>query len=43
MVEAQMCGFWWTDSTSAPWYAMIFGSISMLTFIVLTVVVIAWA
>jgi putative membrane protein len=37
-----MCGWWWTNGTSAPWYAMIFGPITMLAFIVLTVVVVAW-
>ena len=37
-----MCGWWWTDGTSAPWYAMIFGPIIMLAFIALTVMVVAW-
>jgi hypothetical protein len=27
-----MCGWWWTNGTSAPWYAMIFGPITMLAF-----------
>ena len=30
----------WTDGTSAPWYAIIFGPITMLAFIVLTVLVV---
>jgi len=33
---------WW-DGSSAPWYGMIFGPIMMIVFIVLTVLVIAWA
>ena len=33
---------WW-DGSSAPWYGMIFGPIMMIAFIVLTVVIIAWA
>lgn len=33
---------WW-DSSSAPWYGMIFGPIMMIVFIVLTVLIIAWA
>ena len=37
-----MCGWWWTDGTTAPWYAMIFGPIAMLVFIALTAVVVAW-
>jgi putative membrane protein len=42
MENIPMCGWWWNDRASAPWYAMIFGPIIMLAFIVLTVVVIAW-
>jgi putative membrane protein len=38
-----MCGWWWSnDGVTAPWYAMIFGPITMLAFIVLTVAVVAW-
>jgi putative membrane protein len=33
---------WW-DGSSAPWYGMIFGPIMMIAFIVLTVLIIAWA
>ena len=33
---------WW-DGASAPWYGMIFGPIMMIGFIVLTVLVVAWA
>jgi putative membrane protein len=33
---------WW-DGSSAPWYGMIFGPIMMIVFIVLTVLIIAWA
>ena len=33
---------WW-DGSSAPWYGMIFGPIMMIAFIVITVVIIAWA
>jgi putative membrane protein len=43
MEEPKMCGWWWSNyGASAPWYAMIFGPIMMLAFIVLTVVVVAW-
>lgn len=33
---------WW-DGASAPWYGMIFGPIMMIIFIVLTVLILAWA
>ena len=33
---------WW-DGSAAPWYGMIFGPIMMIVFIVLTVLIIAWA
>jgi putative membrane protein len=33
---------WW-DGSSAPWYGMIFGPIVMIVFVVLTVLIIAWA
>jgi putative membrane protein len=33
---------WW-DGYSAPWYGMIFGPLMMIVFIVLTVVIVAWA
>jgi putative membrane protein len=33
---------WW-DGASAPWYGMIFGPIMMIAFLVLTVLIIAWA
>ena len=33
---------WW-DGSSAPWYGMIFGPIMMIAFVVLTVLIIAWA
>ncbi len=33
---------WW-DGSSAPWYGMIFGPIMMIVFVVLTVLIIAWA
>lgn len=33
---------WW-DGSSMPWYGMIFGPIMMIAFIVLTVLIIAWA
>ena len=33
---------WW-DGSGAPWYGMIFGPIMMIVFIVVTVVIIAWA
>lgn len=33
---------WW-DGSSAPWYGMIFGPITMIAFVVLTVLIIAWA
>jgi putative membrane protein len=33
---------WW-DGSTAPWYGMIFGPITMIVFIVLTVLIIAWA
>jgi putative membrane protein len=33
---------WW-DGSPAPWYGMIFGPIMMIVFIVLTVLIIAWA
>ena len=33
---------WW-DGSTAPWYGMIFGPIMMIVFIVLTVLIIAWA
>jgi putative membrane protein len=33
---------WW-DGSSAPWYGMIFGPVMMIVFIVLTVLIIAWA
>jgi len=33
---------WW-DGSPAPWYGMIFGPIMMIAFIVLTVLLIAWA
>jgi putative membrane protein len=43
MEVATMCGWWWSnDGVAAPWYALIFGPLSMLAFIVLTVVIIAW-
>jgi putative membrane protein len=42
MEDARMCGWWWTNGTTAPWYAMIFGPITMLAFIALTVLVVAW-
>lgn len=32
---------WW-DGASAPWYGMIFGPITMIFFVVLTVLIIAW-
>ena len=32
---------WWDGS--APWYGMIFGPIMMIAFVVLTVLIIAWA
>jgi putative membrane protein len=31
------------DGSQAPWYGMIFGPIMMIVFIVLTVLIIAWA
>ncbi len=37
-----MCGWWWTNETTAPWYAMIFGPITMLAFLALAVLVVAW-
>lgn len=33
---------WW-DGSTAPWYGMMFGPIMMIVFIVLTVLIIAWA
>lgn len=33
---------WW-NGASSPWYGMIFGPIMMIAFIVLTVLIIAWA
>ena len=33
---------WW-DGSSAPWYGMIFGPIMMIVFVVLTVLIVAWA
>lgn len=33
----------WSDGSSAPWYGMIFGPIMMIIFLVLTVLIIAWA
>ncbi|UPJ63833.1 SHOCT domain-containing protein [Bradyrhizobium sp. 191] len=33
---------WW-DGSPAPWYGMIFGPIMMIVFVVLTVLIIAWA
>jgi len=33
---------WW-DGSSAPWYDVIFGPIMMIVFIVVTVLIIAWA
>ncbi len=33
---------WW-EGSSAPWYGMIFGPITMILFIVVTVLIIAWA
>jgi len=33
---------WW-DGSPTPWYGMIFGPIMMIAFIVLTVLIIAWA
>jgi putative membrane protein len=35
-----MCGSW---DGSAPWYGMIFGPIMLIVFIVLVVLIIAWA
>ena len=32
---------WWNGS-SAPWYGMIFGPIMIITFVVLTVLIVAW-
>jgi putative membrane protein len=38
-----MCSWWWwNDGSSAPWYAMAFGPLTMLALIVLTVAVVAW-
>ena len=33
----------WSGNSSAPWYGMIFGPIMMIIFLVLTVLIIAWA
>lgn len=33
---------WW-EGSSAPWYGMIFGPIMMIVFLVVTVLIIAWA
>jgi putative membrane protein len=33
----------WGDSYSGPWYGMIFGPIMMIAFLVLTVLIVAWA
>lgn len=33
---------WW-DGSSAPWYDMIFGPLTMIAFVVVTVLIIAWA
>jgi hypothetical protein len=32
----------WLDGASGPWYGMIFGPVTMIAFIVLTVLIIAW-
>jgi putative membrane protein len=34
---------WWDYGSSGPWYGMIFGPLMMLGFIVLTVLIVAWA
>jgi putative membrane protein len=34
---------WWDYGTQGPWYGMIFGPLLMLGFIVLAVLVVAWA
>ena len=33
---------WWDYGASPPWYGMIFGPLTMIAFIVITVVIIKW-
>jgi putative membrane protein len=43
MEDALRCRWWWSnDGIATPGYAMIFGPITMLAFVVLTLVVVAW-
>jgi putative membrane protein len=36
-----MCG-WWDYGVSPPWYGMILGPVTMIVFVAMTVLVVAW-